>query len=278
MEDVDSTRSLAGAADVGVSTLEEFRAEALAQLSTDARISAVLEAGAGSIGRLDRYSDLDFVLVAADGAYESLLAARVAVAEGLGPLLACFTGEHVGEPRLLICLFETPRGDRLLHVDLKVVRADDLARRVDDPFVHFDRTGASRAATAEARAVWPNRTPQWFEDRLWIWVHYAAARAARGEIFEAIDSLGFIRAQVLGPMISARAGLPQRGLRRIESVDGANAALARTLATPNSRSVRDALTATAELYGELREHSPPPSPRIRAEELAIAYLDLVLPS
>ncbi len=173
----------------GVSVLEHFRAGALARLSADAGIAAVLEAGAGSTGRLDRYSDIDLVLAAAEGEYAPLLAARVAIAESLGPLLACFTGEHVGEPRLLTCLFETPRGDRLLHVDLKVVRAEDLSHRVDDPRVHVDRTGASSAVIAATKAVWPERDPQWSEERVWIWIHYAAGRAARGEIFEAIDAL-----------------------------------------------------------------------------------------
>jgi hypothetical protein len=259
-----------------VSTLMTFRAAALARLTLDARIAGVLEAGAGAAGRLDRYSDLDFVLVASEGEYESLLAGRVALAESLGPLLACFTGEHVGEPRLLICLFETPSGDHLLHVDLKVVRAEDLAHRVDDPLIHFDRTGAAGDAMAATKAVWPERTPQWFEDRIWIWLHYAAARAARGELFEAIDSLGFIRGQVLAPMLSARAGLPQRGLRHIEKVEGAAAALTKTLAQPSRDDVRQALAATANLYRALREHDPPASPRRRAEDLAIAYVDRVL--
>ena len=259
-----------------VSTLMNFRAAALARLLADARVASVLEAGAGATGRLDRYSDLDFVLVASEGEYDSLLTGRVALAESLGPLLACFTGEHVGEPRLLICLFETASGDHLLHVDLKVVRAEDLAHRVDDPLIHFDRTGAAGAAMAAAKAVWPERMSQWFEDRIWIWLHYAAARAGRGELFEAIDSLGFIRGQVLAPMLSARAGLPQRGLRHIEMVEGAAAALTKTLARPTRGDVRQALAATANLYRELREHDPPASPRRRAEELAIAYAERAL--
>jgi hypothetical protein len=262
--------------DISASGLASFRERALVRFSADERITAVLEAGSGAIGSLDRYSDLDFILVAAGGEYEALLAARVAIAEGLGPLLACFTGEHVGEPRLLICLFEVPERDQLLHVDLKVVRTEDLAHRVDEPIVHLDRAGDVRAVIALSRGAWPSRGPQWFEDRVWIWIHYAAGRAARGELFEAIDSLSFIRAQVLGPLISVRAELPERGLRRIESVPGAKEALARTLAEPSRESVRDALQATVELYRELRSGSPPAHLRAKAEELAVAYVDRVL--
>ena len=113
---------------------------------------------------------------------------------------------------------------------------------------------------------------------MWIWIHYAAGRAARGEFFEAIDALGFMRSQVLGPMISSQAGTRQRGLRRIETIEGARDALAPTLAAPNRMGLRDALRATAELYRELRASRPPPIPRVRAEALVIAYLDRVFPS
>lgn len=45
----------------------------------------------------------------------------------LGHLLHAFTGEHVGEPRLLICLY----GPELLHVDLKFVTLEMLTQRVE---------------------------------------------------------------------------------------------------------------------------------------------------
>ena len=48
-----------------------------------------------------------------------------AFAAGLGPLLACFTGEHVGEPRLLIALYGPPP----VHVDLKFVPVLGLGPR-----------------------------------------------------------------------------------------------------------------------------------------------------
>ena len=48
------------------------------------------------------------------------MAQRKVLAGTLGHLLHAFTGEHVGEPRLLICLY----GPELLHVDLKFM---DLA-------------------------------------------------------------------------------------------------------------------------------------------------------
>ena len=52
---------------------------------------------------------------------------RRELAGTLGHLLHAFTGEHVGEPRLLICLY----GPELLHVDLKFVTLEMLTQRVE---------------------------------------------------------------------------------------------------------------------------------------------------
>ena len=60
---------------------------------------------------------LDLVPVVRDAAYAQVTTQKRAVAERFGDLLAAFTGEHVGEPRLLICLY----GPELLHGDLKFV-------------------------------------------------------------------------------------------------------------------------------------------------------------
>jgi hypothetical protein len=53
----------------------------------------------------------------------------------MGNLLAAFTGEHVGEPRLLICLFADP----LMHVDLKFISLGQLSSRVEDPVILWER-------------------------------------------------------------------------------------------------------------------------------------------
>ena len=79
-----------------------------------------------------------------------------AFAAGLGPLLACFTGEHVGEPRLLICLFGPP----LVHVDLKVVSDTGLDLRVEDGVVLWQREDTLDTALGRTAAVWPAADPQ----------------------------------------------------------------------------------------------------------------------
>lgn len=259
-----------------IQALDDFRSRLVTTLSADGRVEAVLEAGSNAAGTGDRYSDLDILIVGTAGAYEQLLADRLSVANSLGRLLASFSGEHVGEPRLLICLFGIESGDKLLHVDLKVVKRRDLLHRVDDPRVLFDQAEACRPLMMESTAIWPERDPQWFEDRIWIWLHYAAGRAARGEVFEAIEALTYIRGQVLGPMLARTAGQPQRGVRRIERIPGAVDALSLTHAEPHRAHLRRALLATSELYVSLRKNAPPITLRHPAQSRVIDYIRAVL--
>ncbi len=59
----------------------------------------------------------------------------MAYAKRLGHFLSGFTGEHVGEPRVLICLYDNP----LLHVDIKFLTLEELHPRVETPVVLLDK-------------------------------------------------------------------------------------------------------------------------------------------
>jgi hypothetical protein len=226
-------------------------------LSTDPRIHALLAGGSLTHGGMDEFSDLDFVVVVDDDAYPDVLASRMDIARHLGPLLSAFTGEHVGESRLLICLY----GPELLHIDLKFVTMADLDRLVERPIVLWSRDKAAVEARLDrAEISWPNRDPDWLEARAWIWLHYGAARALRGELLEAISMLAFFRDQVLGPMLHRRAGRPQRGVRRIEAYQlDDTGQLAATVAHHEIGSVKAALMAAIDLYLKLRADEPPRS-------------------
>jgi hypothetical protein len=196
------------------------------------------------------------------------MAERIKVAASLGKLLASFTGEHVGEPRVLICLYEAP----LLHVDLKFVSLDEVATRVEDPCVLWEREGRLSSALAHQKAEFPTRSPQWIEDRFWIWVHYAATKIARGELFEAIDFLSFLRGNVLGPLALARAGARPSGVRKIEtSAPDFALELQRTVATHDAADCLRALRACVELYHSLM----PRTGSERVEDAAMEYLEEV---
>lgn len=226
-----------------------------AALAPDPRFDALLGAGSLIHGGFDDHSDLDFVLVVAEAHYAEIMAVRETIAREIAPLVASFTGEHVGEPRLLICLYGPP----LLHVDLKFVKATDLDRMVERPILLWAREPDTITRRLDTATIaWPDQSPDWFEARIWIWLHYGATKLQRGELFEAIAMLAFIREQVLGPMLHRRAGRPQRGVRRMEQRDeAATEALKATLAGHDAGEVAAALRAAAKLYVDLRQDAMP---------------------
>ncbi len=236
----------------------------------DPRVAGVLAAGSLASGAVDGFSDLDLVIVCEPEAWPAVLETRSAFAAASGPLLAAFTGEHVGEPRLLICLYGPP----LVHVDLKFVLADDLAHRVDEPVVVWARDARVADALADGVTAYPRPTGQWLEDRFWVWVHYAATKLGRGELFEALDFLAFLRGRVFGPLILDAAGAQPNGVRRLEQVaPDWVAPLAGTVASYDAASIGRALHAAVELYLALRApRTASVVVRPEAEHAARAYL------
>ncbi|MFC9944017.1 hypothetical protein [Streptomyces pratensis] len=128
--------------------------------------------------------------------------------------VAGFTGEHVGEPRVIITLVGPP----LLHVDFKFVRASDFAERTENPEILWDRSGLLSGALAQHPPFTPAFDLQWIEDRFWIWVHYGATKLGRGELFETISFLTYLRETVLDPLAARRVGAIPRGVRHLEAI------------------------------------------------------------
>jgi predicted nucleotidyltransferase len=227
----------------------------LAVLKGDARIDAVLAGGSLAQGSFDRHSDLDLIVVVRKDALDAVLRDRRTLATQAGELLTAFVAEHLGDPRLLICLFGPP----LVHIDLKFVTEAELENVVEQPDLLWarDMLAVERRIVAAGMRM-TGRDPQWFEDRIWAWLHYGATKLHRGELFEAISTLDFCRGKVLGPLLQREAGLPPRGVRRIEDIPGATSRLACTIAGPDRMAIRVALECAAQLYLELRQAAPPP--------------------
>ena len=231
-----------------------FLERALPLFQADTRLAGVALGGSFITGKMDEHSDLDLVVVSPPEAASEVLRDGPGIAQRLGSLLAAFPGDHVGEPRLLICLYGPP----LLHVDLKFMSTDELLHRVEDPAILWDRDGALGATISRSTAEYPPPRLQWIEDRFWAWVHYIAVKIQRGELFEAIDGLAFVRARVLGPLVLHQAGAQPNGVRRVEQrVVARVPALRSTLSLHDAASCRDALAATVALYTELREQLAP---------------------
>ncbi len=223
----------------------------LPALESREEVRAVLLGGSLVSGVSDSYSDIDFTVVCAADARDGLLEGERLPRE-LG-CLSAFRGDHLREPRLLICLFASP----LLHVDFKLVTPVESAERVEPRAVLFckDDELSARHLDGEISEL-PCITFDWAEPRLWTWLHYGITKAARGEVFECLDLLAFLRGRVLGPMAllaSGQSGLAAQGVRRFElRAPRYRAALAGCVATPDVASCLESLDAARRLYVELR--------------------------
>ena len=195
-----------------------FLATAVEVLARDPRIVGVVIGGSFLTDTMDEFSDLDLLVAVEPEGHDAVMADRRRIADSLGPLLAAFTGEHVGEPRLFICLYD---GAPILHVDLKFVALDDAAERVEDPAVLWERDGRLTLALAKGTAVYPRPDPPWIEDRFWVWVHCAATKTGRGEVFETLDGLSFLRRVVLGPLalVEVREAAEAAAMRNLAEVE-----------------------------------------------------------
>lgn len=253
----------------------EFLTGALQAWRTHPGILGILAGGSYLHRTMDEFSDLDLVLVLTDSLRATIAQERTAIAQAAGPLLQGFTGEHVGEPRLLICLYGPP----LLHVDLKFISVSELGSRIEDPEILFEREGLVTARLRSTRAT-PLARPsaQWIEDRFWVWIHYGIDKLRRGELFECLDMLAFLRAQALAPLIQLIEGGEWRGVRRLDASRHASA-LARVCARHEAGECLRALIAAVEVYTTLREQLPQAeAPRRSLVEPAVrAYVGEVSP-
>ena len=251
----------------------EFLLRTIERLQSDPRIVGIAAGGSFLTNSMDEFSDLDLVIAVEPAHQDEVMTERMQIAASLGSLLAAFTGEHVGEPRVLICLYEAP----LLHVDLKFVSLADAAARVEDPVILWERDGRLSGALAHRKAEYPTRSLQWIEDRFWIWVHYAATKIARGELFEALDCLSFLRGTVLGPLALARAGARPTGVRKIEAMAPDFAIeLQRTVASHDAADCLRALRASVEIYRSLTRVGSN-GERKKVEDAAMEYLAEIEP-
>lgn len=198
---------------------------------------------------IDEYSDVDIILVTkykVAGDQSKM----VSYAKSFGDYLSGFTGEHVGEIRVLICLYDNP----LLHVDIKFLTTEEFMERVEDPIIVFDRNQVLQNIIASTKSAWPPFNYQWIEDRFWTWIHYTTLKLGRGEYFETLDFLSFLRSTVTAPMLQIKNGKLPRGLRKVESgLDPSDLdRLTNTVSNYTPESLFRGLENTVLLYQELR--------------------------
>lgn len=217
--------------------------------SQDSRIVGIGAAGSYASDSMDRFSDLDLVIATEPKDFDEVMGDRFELVSQVEGKIAAFTGEHVGEPRLIIALYAPD----LVHVDFKFVSLSDAAKRVDDTKVLWERNGRLSGIYKRSGYGYPQPDIQWIEDRFWVWVHYGVTKIARGEYFEAMEFLSFLRTSVLAPLALKQQGLTPSGVRTIEKrLPDFTISLKECVAKPERKALIPALRACIALYLELR--------------------------
>ena len=227
----------------------EFASNAVKILANDQFVIGLAAGGSLLSGELDDYSDIDLVLVTKEKISDKK-DRMLEYANKLGNVLTAFTGEHVAEPRLLICLYDNP----LLHVDIKFVTLDEFKNRIEDPYILLDNDGHLKDIIESTASAWPHPDYQWIEDRFWTFIHYGLLKIGRGEYFEALDFLSFLRFIVLGPLLHTKHGNLPRGVRKVETQLSENdfQKLKGTIAIHDKQSLLNAVSKAILIYKDLR--------------------------
>lgn len=253
---------------------QNFINRAVQILKRDKRIVGVALGGSYITGIMDEFSDLDFIIFISPEYIAQVMDERIRIAEKMGTLLSAFTGEHVGEPRLVVCLYDSP----LLHIDYKFVSLADAGKRVEDPIILFQKDNALTNAFSGEPASFPMPDPQWIEDRFWVWIHYGAGKIGRQELFETIELISFLRQSVIAPLILMKNGKLPRGVRKIETDAPMELpVLLETVAVHDVQSCVKALRTMVSLYIDLREPYLNETLILRqsAEKKALEYMDSI---
>ena len=241
-------------------------------LKADDSVLGLTVGGSWLSGEIDEFSDLDLILVTKEKISGSIDRMK-AYASRFGKLLSAFTGEHIGDTRVLICLYDDP----LLHVDIKFLTIDEFSKRVESPVILLDKSGELRKVIESTEAKFPKPDFQWLEDRFWIWIHYALLKIGRGEYFESFDFFGSLRSIVLGPLLHMKSHSDPRGVRKLEfiSSDEDINMIKATLPAYDKESLLRSLNASVALYRKLRSDLYGDNVVLRtdAEESVMKYFD-----
>ena len=96
---------------------ERMLVRILEVFTQDQRIEGISATGSYTTDTMDQYSDIDLTVVVNPIYFDEVMKERFKLVDKVPGKIAAFTGEHVGEPRLIISLYEPD----LIHVDYKFV-------------------------------------------------------------------------------------------------------------------------------------------------------------
>jgi hypothetical protein len=214
-------------------------------------ILGMLIGGSFASGEADVYSDLDMQLVVQDEAVEATSRELRRMAEAAGPVVASFYAEHVGDPHMLIVLYED-----LIHADFEPVAVSNVGPRNAGRAAHvlWERDRVVSSALPGTHEDDDATDLRWIEDRVWTWSWYIQTKVLRGELYETLDGLQYMRDNVLFKLLAMHRGERPSGARRVESRLGEWAQqFADTLPELSGDSMMNALRATMTLYQALAD-------------------------
>ena len=202
--------------------------------------------GSFATGIADDVSDVDLRLYARSGTVETVVARVPELAAACGRVVALFVADHLGIPTLTIVLF-----DELVHVDFDVISVDRAAEHNEGlpAVVLWEREPISAALPGTYRSDF-TADIRWMEARIWTWSWYIQSKVLRGELYEALDGLQYVRDQVLFRLLAFGRGDRPAGGRRAEAVVGDHAdAFAQTVPISLDRAAfLEALRVEIDLY------------------------------
>ncbi|HKW60307.1 MAG TPA: hypothetical protein VJR46_11210 [Candidatus Dormibacteraeota bacterium] len=214
-------------------------------------VAGMAIAGSFVDGRPDEYSDVDLRLVLAEGSLDRVFARKVELARQAGPLVAFFTGEHVGEPQLLVTLYAD-----LVHVDYLFMELWEAAEKNNgrQTLVLWQRDPRVTQVLSQPYVADVPADLAYLEARIWTWAWYIQSKILRGELWEAVSGLNTVRDVVLFRLFALARDVRFRGARFAEELVGERrAAVELTQARVDRESLQVALRATVSLYLELAD-------------------------
>jgi hypothetical protein len=214
-------------------------------------ILGMLIGGSFASGEADIYSDLDMQLVVEDDAVEATAGELRRMAEKAGPVVAAFFAEHVGLPHMLIVMYRD-----LIHADFEPLARSRVAPRNAGLAAHvlWERDGIVSSALPGKYEEDLAADLRWIEDRMWTWSWYVQTKVLRGELYEALDGLQYIRDNVLFRLLAMQRGERASGARRVEARTGTwTRQFAETLPVLSKESMLTALRASMALYQRLAD-------------------------
>ena len=92
------------------------------------------------------------------------------------------------------------------------------------------------------------------ERRVWTWFWYLQSKVLRGEVYEALEGLAWLRTNVLFPLLAASRGTTISGARRVEGLlSDLSDAFSRTSTRVDRAEAMDAIRASASVYTTLAD-------------------------